>query len=105
VNGKSHLMDFKAGEVAMGEANSELALTSPGRIRLTANVAARLPERPDDKVRRRPPGAQPYWDLERARLGDSRTVPVEVVLNGQPVARTVIVADGQLQPVNFESNT
>src|SRR5262249_34836886 len=42
-----------------------------------------------------------YWDVERARLGDTRTVPVEVVVNGQAVARKEIVADGQEREVTF----
>ncbi len=45
---------------------------------------------------------KPYWDVERARLGDSREVPLEVVVNGWPVARKAIVADGKLQEVSFD---
>ena len=45
---------------------------------------------------------KPYWDIERARIGDSREVPVEVLVNGQPVARKKIVADGKLREVSFD---
>jgi hypothetical protein len=27
---------------------------------------------------------KPYWDLERARIGDTRQVPVELVVNVHP---------------------
>src|SRR5688500_15060919 len=44
---------------------------------------------------------RPYWSLERARLGQTRTVPVEVIVNGRPIERKVIAADGQLRDVTF----
>ncbi|PYV29331.1 MAG: hypothetical protein DMG22_23295, partial [Acidobacteria bacterium] len=44
---------------------------------------------------------KPYWDLERARIGQTRNVPLEVVVNGQPVARREIPADGQTRAVSF----
>jgi hypothetical protein len=44
---------------------------------------------------------QPYWDIERARIAETRKVPVEVVVNGQPVASKEIVADGSEQDVTF----
>ena len=34
----------------------------------------------------RPLDQKPYWDIERARIGETRTVPVEVIVNGHPVA-------------------
>src|SRR6185436_19053943 len=77
-DGKSHLMEFKANDVLMGFNGSELKLAQPGKVHLTAKVAARLPAQPDEKIRRRPAEAQPYWDLERARIGDTQEVPVEV---------------------------
>jgi hypothetical protein len=101
-DGKSHLMDFKANEVRMGENGSELRLSSPGKIKLTANVAARLNEQPDASMQHRPYDQKPYWDIERARIGETRTVPVEALVNGKPVARTEIVADGSLREVSFE---
>lgn len=50
-DGRSHLMDFKAGAVKMGEGGSEMRLASPGRVRLTARVAARLAEEPDTSIK------------------------------------------------------
>src|SRR5262245_1673950 len=46
-DGRSHLMDFRADDVAMGEAGSELRLAAPRSVRLTARVAARLNETPN----------------------------------------------------------
>src|SRR5262249_6380246 len=44
----------------------------------------------------------PYWELERARIGKSRKVPLEVIVNGLPVARKEIAADGSFQDVAFD---
>ena len=101
-DGKSHLMDFKANDVAMGEGGSELRLARPAKVRLTARVAARLNEQPDPLIRKLAYDKKPYWDIERARLGDTREVPVEVVVNGVPVATRNIVADGREQAVAFD---
>ena len=46
--------------------------------------------------------ARPYWDLELARVGDSRDVPVELVVNGEAVARQVVAADGAFHDVRFD---
>jgi len=107
-DGRSHLLNFTATEatpdgrtIAMGVDGSELTLSRPGRVRLAARAAARLPEQPDDAIRRRRYDQQPYWHIERARIGDTRTVAVEVVFNGQPVGRQTLPADGSLQPVEF----
>jgi hypothetical protein len=109
-DGHSHLLDFAAANVpqpneraplttvSMGEGAGELKLARPGRIRLTAKVAARLDER-----RAKGPNYDRYhWHLEKARLGDTREVPLEVIVNGQSVARKTLLADGQLQDVSFE---
>src|SRR5207237_93355 len=76
-DGRSHLIDFKVGEVAVGENGSELKLDQPATVRLTAKVAAYLNEQPDEKIRQAPYSQKPYWHIERARIGTSREVPVE----------------------------
>jgi hypothetical protein len=42
------------------------------------------------------------WHLERARIGTSRAVLVEVLVNGVPVASQELVADGTEQEVSFD---
>ncbi|HUR59398.1 MAG TPA: CehA/McbA family metallohydrolase [Opitutaceae bacterium] len=101
-DGKSHLMNFKANDVAMGEGGSELRLAQPGRVHLTARVAARLNEQPNPQVQLSSYEKKPYWDLERARISTTRQVPVEVVVNGVAVARKDILADGREQDVAFD---
>jgi hypothetical protein len=101
-DGKSHLMDFKANNVKMGENGSELKLAAPTTIKLTAQVAARLNETPNPDLQKRPYDQKPYWDVERARIGSSRTVPVEALVNGKPVGRAEIQADGSMREVSFD---
>ena len=101
-DGMSHLIDFKANDVALGENGSELRLPAAARVHLTVKVAARLNEQPDHGVHDRPYDQQPYWHLERARLGDTRKVPVEVIVNGKPVAHQEIEADGAQRDLAFD---
>ena len=100
-DGKSHLLNFKVNQVRVGEAGSELRLEAPAEVTVTADVAALLPPTPDSKIHALPYTEKPYWDLERARIGQTRNVPLEVVVNGQPVARREIVADGETRAVSF----
>ncbi len=102
-DGTSHLMDFQVGGVKMGENGSELRLPGPGSVRASANVAALLAATPDPALQKRPYQQKPYWHLERARLGNTATVPVELIVNGYPVGRKVIVADGMTREVSFET--
>jgi hypothetical protein len=101
-DGKSHLMEFKINNVALGEKGSELKLSQPATIKVTARVAARLNEQPDAALQKRDYAKKPYWDIERARIDDTHEVPVEVIVNGYPVAKRNIVADGKLQDVSFD---
>ena len=40
--------------------------------------------------------------IERCRLGKTRTVPVELIVNGQVAATKNITADGKTQPLSFD---
>jgi hypothetical protein len=109
-DGHSHVFDFKVNDVAMGEPGSDgklsqLNLAQPGKVKVTFDVAARLEEKPTaetEKIRHARLDQKPYWHIERARIGEARKVPVEIVVNGQAVARQEIEADGQTRPVTFE---
>jgi hypothetical protein len=104
-DGKSHLMDFAVNGQGVGLKGSELKLTEPGMVKATARVAALLEPKPNqltERIRQTPLNQKPYWDIERARIGATRKVPVEVVVNGHPVAIKEIEADGSEQEVSFE---
>ncbi len=101
-DGKSHLLDFQVNTVAMGISSSELKLDKPQSVRVTAKVAARLDEQPNEAIRKLSYDQKPYWELERSRIGNSREVPVELIVNGQPVAKKTILADGAIREVAFD---
>jgi hypothetical protein len=102
-DGRSHIFDFAVNGVRMGEQGSEAQVKEPGKVRVTAKVAARLNEEPDPDLQHRKFDQKPYWDIERARIGNTRTVPVELVVNGYAVERKIISADGSMQDVSFEA--
>ncbi len=101
-DGKSHILDFRVGDTRMGEGGSELHLATAGKVHVSARVAARLNEQANASVQNRRFDQQPYWDIERARKGTTRTVPVEVIVNGYPVATKDIDADGELRDLSFD---
>ena len=99
-DGKSHLIDFRVNGVEMGS-GKDVELPANGTVKATAKVAAFLEEQPNEAIRKLRYDQKPYWDVERARIGNSRKVPVEVVVNGRAVDRKEIDADGQLRDVTF----
>lgn len=101
-DGFSHLLDFRVNGTRMGENDSELHLAAPARVLVTARVAARLTGKPNDEIRNAPVGQRPFWNIERARVGDGMEVPVEVIVNGRSVATKNILADGTLEDISFD---
>jgi hypothetical protein len=101
-DGKSHVMEFTLNDVRMGEKGSELALAQPGRVHATARVAAYLPENANEELKKSNYDHKPYWDIERARITSTRKVPVELIVNGYPVATKEILADGTLRNIDFD---
>src|SRR5262249_52445240 len=115
-DGLSHLLDFSVNGRAVGTEDSEVRLPAAGKVTVKARVAAYLEPKPTpetEKLRSAPIPtrgnsstatftSKPYWHVEKARIGDTRTRPVEVVVNGSPAARKEVVADGREQEVAFE---
>lgn len=100
--GHSHLMNFKVGQAQIATGESELKLEKGGMVKVSADVAAFLPEKADPAAKAKPYTEKTYWDIERARIGNTRNVKVEVVVNGYPVASKEIVADGAIRPVEVD---
>jgi hypothetical protein len=77
-------------------------LTAAGTVKVTLKAAAYLPAIPNEKIRGSPYDQQPYWDVERARVENTREVPVEIVVNSQVAAKRNIVADGKVNDLEFD---
>lgn len=127
-DGYSHLMDFTVNGVALGgPENSRVKLDAPGTVKIRCDVSAMLDADAKNVTLHMGGGLQlaesrvglpmnhtaamepyndnskvPYWHVERARIAGSRRVPVEVVVNGLPVTRTEIEADGQIRAIEFD---
>jgi hypothetical protein len=95
-DGRSHLIDFRVSNVEMGK--GDVKLSAPARVTATVQVAALLNETPAAK---RKANVKPYWDVEQARVGTTRKVPVELVVNGVAVEKTEVEADGAMREVKF----
>jgi hypothetical protein len=95
-DGRSHFLEVAVNGRTMGET---VALERAGSITVDATIAARLEPSPTDETRAITAG----WHLERARIGESRTVPLELVVNGQPVEQVEFLADGKPRPVRFKT--
>jgi hypothetical protein len=101
-DGKSHLMDLSVGGVEAGARDSELRLDAPGTVTVTVMAAAKLETTPVESIRQARYDEKPYWDLERARIGNTREVPVEIVVNGAVGATQKLPADGTLRKLTFQ---
>ena len=101
-DGQSHLMDFTVNGRALGTGGSEVRLAAGDLARATVKVAAWLDPLPNEAIRSRRYDQAPYWDVERSRIGSSREVPVELVVNSRVAARKTVVADGTMRDVSFE---
>ena len=122
-------MDFSVNDIEVGTNASEVRLSQTGivhaRVKVSAYLSpiasgaenipsdrgnyfwkAALNDRNSsaDNIHDRPIDQTPYWQVERARIGNRREVPVELVMDGKPVARKDIVADGSIQDVSFDAS-
>jgi hypothetical protein len=110
-DGRSHLLDFTVDGTPVGgdhaapaDAGStgEVRVDAPRRVIVTVRAAANLDVHPNAAIRAKRYDEVPYWDVERARIGDTRTVPVEVVINGTVAATQTLVADGTIRTITFD---
>jgi hypothetical protein len=125
-------MDFSVNGIDVGTHNSEVQLPASGNAHVALKAAgyldppvemiahdragdqppaffATIPNLPEDLlktpggiIRDRPYSQRPYWHIERARIGNTREVAVEIVVDGNAVARREIVADGQVRDLEFD---
>ncbi len=107
-DGLSHILDFKVNNVAVGEPGSggkisTLALKQPGNVNAAFDVTALLQKEQTAETRRIRDSRldqKPYWHIERCRIGETRRVPVEVIVNGEVAWRKEIEADGSVSTLN-----
>lgn len=104
-DGKSHIVDFRVDDAEPGKNESELQVKGAKKVRVSARIAAYLPEVQENTgkyIAHRRANQPPYWDIERARIGDSRDVKVELIVNGYPVDSKIMKANGEFTDILFE---
>ncbi|GGC14493.1 hypothetical protein GCM10011325_46720 [Dyadobacter sediminis] len=103
-DGRSHIMDFAVNGREAGIEESELSVKEGQNVHVTAKIAAYLPAEQDktgEKTAQTPLTKMPYWDIERARIAKTRKVRVELVVNGEPVDKAEVEANGSVTDVRF----
>ena len=106
-DGRSHLFNFAVESGGKTAVANELALGGPVPVHVSADVCGWLePEVSEgtEKIRTASKYGGPFWHLERARVGRTRKVPVELIVNGIAVQRSEIEADGAVHRIHFEAN-
>lgn len=118
-DGMSHVLKFEAkpsgGDdnakpIRMGwpgsdGAISQLNLKEPGKVSFETSIAAMLQEKPSNQsnsIRARRLDTKPYWHIERCRIGDSRNVKAELIVNGQAVESKEVLADGSIHDITWD---
>jgi hypothetical protein len=106
-DGLSHLYDFEVNGFGVGDKGvdgraSVISAKSGEKLNVKVNAAALLEEKPREDIRKLRLDQKPYWHVERARVGNTRQVPVELIVNGQSVETKNIDADGSIKDLQFE---
>lgn len=119
-DGLSHILDFSVGGLGVGQRAGEdpqlppsrLDLPGPQKVDVTFDAAALLEAESTpqtERIRNSRWDEKPYWHLERSRLGQTRSVPVEVIVNGEVVKTLSLSADGSLKsfrvPVQIDKSS
>jgi hypothetical protein len=103
-DGRSHFLKFTVNGQAGGD--SDVTLAAPGTVEVEGTVAAQLEPEPTpetESIRAQKLQVGKWgWHLEQARIGKTREVAVELVVNGTAMDRTAILADGTPQAIHFK---
>jgi len=103
-DGNSHIIDFAVNEAEVGTKDSKLTLSGKQTVNITARVIANLSGQQAPRglaIAQSPLTDLPYWNIERARIGQKQKVYVELIVNGEPVDSIEIKADGKWNEINF----
>jgi len=108
-DGLSHLTHFDVNGTVVGSGSgattSQVAVEAGGPVKVKCQVAAMLPAERNElgrTIASKRLDEKPYWHLERARVAETRQVPVEVIVNGQVAAKQLIDADGAVKDLTFD---
>ena len=110
-DGLSHIVDFSVDGLGVGRRGdkdaqpSRLDIETPGQVKVRFDAAALLAEKPTpetEAIRSRRLDEKPFWHVERARVGKSRNVAVEVIVNGEVAKTKTLLANGEFKSFELE---
>jgi hypothetical protein len=110
-DGLSHLVDFSVNGLGVGEKGtggkaSFLAAKKGESLKINVSAAAFLNEEPinyfGQAIKPLRLDVRPFWHVERARIDNTRKVPVELVVNGHAVEKRELLCDGKLNEMTFD---
>lgn len=103
--GSAHIMDFAVDGIRSGTQNNELKLNRPKEVKITADIASYMEQLRDgisrQEYEQEYQSEKSYWSIEWSRVGLSRNVLAELIINGKSVDTMVIVADGKINNISF----
>ncbi len=104
-DGFSHLIDFAVNGTRPGQDNSEIHVSPGEKLAISVRAAGMLDTEQTEIgkiIQSRKFHEGPFWHIEKARIGSSRKIPVELIVNGIAVSRTEIDADGNWNDLEFD---
>nr|CBY85381.1 putative carbamate hydrolase [Pseudomonas extremaustralis]CBY85383.2 putative carbamate hydrolase [Pseudomonas jinjuensis]CBY85384.1 putative carbamate hydrolase [Pseudomonas monteilii] len=97
-DGRTHFLHFTVNGRESGK--QPLAFVRASNVRVSATIAAMLELTPSPETVQN--ASEEPWHIEHARIGNSRKVAVELIVNGVAVKRQEMLADGSLQQISFK---
>lgn len=99
-DGRSHFLDFTVNGAISGE---EVFLGGSAKVAIKSLIAARLEPEVTSETKAICTALYPGWHLEKARIGETRNVTVQLVVNGITVEERELTADGRPRSVQFDA--
>ncbi len=84
----------------LGTKESEVRVKEDNSITVNGTVAVFLTG--DRSIKALPVSAKQFWHIESAWIGDTEKVPVELIASGECIAIQPIIANGDLQDLEFK---
>lgn len=102
-DGRSHFLEFTVGGRSSGDGSVQREAGGPVEVR--SIVAAWLQPAPtaETDAIRAAEFSFPSWHIERARIGNTREIAVELVVNGIAADKATMIADGTPRQIHFKA--
>jgi hypothetical protein len=97
-DGSVHVMNFSVNGLEAGTGSSEIKVSGETELDISAAVAAYLSEKIGDTSEM----DRIYYNPEKSRVGESRNMKVELIINGVVADSKLLKADGKINDIRFK---